>query len=103
MLRADFLFGVFFSAGERWLIFDGLHGVMSQKVELFITTAVRTSDPTIYHPDLRMIALTLNELSSAECERHSDSSDVWDIEALLMCDASGISFMFWVGLAQISY
>jgi hypothetical protein len=26
--------------------FDGLHGVISQKIELFITTAVRTSNPT---------------------------------------------------------
>jgi hypothetical protein len=27
--------------------FNGLHGVISQKVKLFITTAVRSSDPTI--------------------------------------------------------
>jgi hypothetical protein len=26
--------------------FDGLHGVISQKKELFITTAVRASNPT---------------------------------------------------------
>jgi hypothetical protein len=26
--------------------FYGLHGVLSQKIELFITTAVRTSNPT---------------------------------------------------------
>jgi hypothetical protein len=28
------------------LTFNGLHGVISQEIELFITTAVRTSDPT---------------------------------------------------------
>jgi hypothetical protein len=30
---------------KRWLIFNGLHDVMSQKVELFVTT-MRTSNPT---------------------------------------------------------
>jgi hypothetical protein len=29
-----------------WLIFSGLHGVISQKIVLFITTAERTSNPT---------------------------------------------------------
>jgi hypothetical protein len=28
------------------LTFNGIHGVMSQKIELFITTGVGTSDPT---------------------------------------------------------
>jgi hypothetical protein len=28
------------------LTFNGLHGVISPKIELFITTAVRTSNPT---------------------------------------------------------
>jgi hypothetical protein len=31
---------------KRRLTFNGLHGVISQKTELFITTAVRTSNPT---------------------------------------------------------
>jgi hypothetical protein len=31
---------------KRQLTFDGLYNVMSQKVELFITTTVRTSNPT---------------------------------------------------------
>jgi hypothetical protein len=31
---------------KRWLTSSGLHGVISQKIELFITTAVRTSNPT---------------------------------------------------------
>jgi hypothetical protein len=30
---------------KRRLTFNGLHGVISQKIVLFITTAVRTSDP----------------------------------------------------------
>jgi hypothetical protein len=32
---------------SRLLTFNGLHGVISQKVEVFIITAVRTSDPTL--------------------------------------------------------
>jgi hypothetical protein len=31
---------------KRWLTFNSLHGVISQKIEFFITTAVRTSNPT---------------------------------------------------------
>jgi hypothetical protein len=31
---------------KRRLTFNGLHGVISRKIVLFITTAVRTSDPT---------------------------------------------------------
>jgi hypothetical protein len=31
------------------LTFNGLHGVISQKLELFITTAVRTSNPAILY------------------------------------------------------
>jgi hypothetical protein len=30
---------------KRRLTFNGLHGVISQKIVLFITTAVRTSNP----------------------------------------------------------
>jgi hypothetical protein len=30
---------------KRRLTFNGLHGVISHKIELFITTAVRTSNP----------------------------------------------------------
>jgi hypothetical protein len=33
---------------KRQLIFNGLHGAMSHKVELFITTDARTSNPTLY-------------------------------------------------------
>jgi hypothetical protein len=36
-----------------WLTFNGLHGVITQKIELFITTAARTSDPTNYIMDNR--------------------------------------------------
>jgi hypothetical protein len=31
---------------KRRLTFNGLHGIISQKIVLFITTAVRTSNPT---------------------------------------------------------
>jgi hypothetical protein len=31
---------------KHWLTLNGLHGVISQKMVLFITTAVRTSNPT---------------------------------------------------------
>jgi hypothetical protein len=31
---------------KRRLALNGLHGVISQKIELFITTGVRTSNPT---------------------------------------------------------
>jgi hypothetical protein len=34
---------IYFS--ERLVIFNGLHSVISQKIELFITIAVRTLDP----------------------------------------------------------
>jgi hypothetical protein len=34
---------------KRRLICNGLHGVVSQKIELFITIAVRTSNPTCYY------------------------------------------------------
>jgi hypothetical protein len=32
---------------KRRLTFDGLYGVVFQKIELFITSAVRTSNPTL--------------------------------------------------------
>jgi hypothetical protein len=31
---------------KKWLALNGLHGVISQNMILFITTAVKTSDPT---------------------------------------------------------
>jgi hypothetical protein len=40
---------------KHQLTFNGLHGVISQKIVLFITTAVRTSNPT------RNKKLVLNE------------------------------------------
>jgi hypothetical protein len=38
---------------KRRLTFNRLHGVISQKIELFITTAVRTSGPTIIRQDYK--------------------------------------------------
>jgi hypothetical protein len=34
------------------LTFNGIHGVISQEIELFITTAVRTSNPTEIYLDV---------------------------------------------------
>jgi hypothetical protein len=31
---------------KRRLTFNGLHGVIAQKIQIFITTGVRTSNPT---------------------------------------------------------
>jgi hypothetical protein len=36
-----------YSSKSLW-IFNGLHGVTSQKTELFITTAMRTTNPAMY-------------------------------------------------------
>jgi hypothetical protein len=33
-------------SSTHWLSFNRIHGIMSQKTELFITTTVRTSNPT---------------------------------------------------------
>jgi hypothetical protein len=35
---------------KRMLTYNGLDSVRSQKIELFITTAVRTSNPTLFEP-----------------------------------------------------
>jgi hypothetical protein len=52
--HSGFLFGKFFDPEDggdvppkRRLIFNGLYGVISQKIVLFITTDVRTSNPLI--------------------------------------------------------
>jgi hypothetical protein len=52
LLHASFLLGLYFypeDGGDMFLlnkIFNGLHGVITQKIEFFITTAVRISNPT---------------------------------------------------------
>jgi hypothetical protein len=52
--QAGFLLGIFDPEdGGDMLTFNGLHGVISQKIVLFITTAVRTSDPTLQQWFLR--------------------------------------------------
>jgi hypothetical protein len=33
---------------KRWLISTGLHGIISQKIELFIVTTVTTLNPTVW-------------------------------------------------------
>jgi hypothetical protein len=42
---------------KPWSTFRRLHGVVSQKVELFITTAVRTSKPT----NLKLLYMKVND------------------------------------------
>jgi hypothetical protein len=42
---------------KRRLTLNGLHGVISQKIILFITTAVKTSNPTLF------ISLLLNDVA----------------------------------------
>jgi hypothetical protein len=44
---------------KRQLIFNGLHGVISQKIVLFIMTTVRTSNPASLLPYKR-VAVKLN-------------------------------------------
>jgi hypothetical protein len=34
-------------SSKRWLTFNGLKGIIPQKAELFITTAVRSTDPAM--------------------------------------------------------
>jgi hypothetical protein len=51
LLRAGFLLDLFFGpeatcSPKRSMMFGRLHGVISQETELFITTAVRVSNPT---------------------------------------------------------
>jgi hypothetical protein len=53
-LHVDFLLGLFFDPEDgdvppkHQLTYNALHGVISQKTEVFIITAVRTSNPTEY-------------------------------------------------------
>jgi hypothetical protein len=63
-----------------WLTFNGLHGVISQKTELFITTAVRTSNPTSQLRFLRwLLGVTLRvEIKSAKIWEHLEVNSVLD-------------------------
>jgi hypothetical protein len=48
-------------SSETSVDFNGLHVVVSQNIELFITTAVRTSNPeTSYIPAAQFIVFTLH-------------------------------------------
>jgi hypothetical protein len=51
----------FYITPHRWLTINGLHGVIPQETELFITTAVRTSNTSmndiILHRNLVFISL----------------------------------------------
>jgi hypothetical protein len=45
MKQVALLFAEFLS--ETTLTFNGLHGIISQEIELLLTTAVRTSKPAV--------------------------------------------------------
>jgi hypothetical protein len=47
---------------KHWLTFNGLHGVISQKIVLFITTAMITSNPTQLHICLLARCFHFNDL-----------------------------------------
>jgi hypothetical protein len=60
LLHDDFLLRLIFDpengrdvSMKRRLIFNGLYGVMSQNIELFITTAVRSSNPNYFFVSLK--------------------------------------------------
>jgi hypothetical protein len=58
---------------KRQLTFNGLHGVISQKIERFITTSVRSSNPTevplkIYNKKIDIKELTVVSLADFDCK-----------------------------------
>jgi hypothetical protein len=55
---------------KLWLTFNGLHGVISQKMVLFITTDVRTSNPTKQLKCLPL--LSIEERQTQESVRNFD-------------------------------
>jgi hypothetical protein len=63
------------------LTFNGLHGVISQKIVLFITPAVRTSNPTQFKVVLnKEIIQTVYELATTEAEDFPEG-EKWYISA----------------------
>jgi hypothetical protein len=77
LLPDGFFFGSFFDREDGggtflWNIFNGLHDIknMSQRRELFISTAVRTSNPPSYNSAIQHNLLSW-KLSSSESPRTS--------------------------------
>jgi hypothetical protein len=82
------LFGLFFDheiaatyPSKRWVEFRSLHGVLSQMIELFITTGVRTSNRAMlnthqsFHQYLSIARTTiLPQLSTAHCVKRKTGS-----------------------------
>jgi predicted lipase len=52
---------------QHWLTFSGLCGIISQKIDLFITTAVRTTSPTDQSTELKFIKFVACYLLHAGC------------------------------------
>jgi hypothetical protein len=55
---------------KRRLTFNGLHGVISQKTEPIITTAVKTSDPTIYSWPMAKCDLSVSDVHASAIAWH---------------------------------
>jgi hypothetical protein len=61
---------------KNWLTFNGLHGVISQKIQLFVTTATRTSDAIT----LNVACLSYSSTPKMEAVRSSEKSvNFWHI------------------------
>jgi hypothetical protein len=71
---------------KRPLTFNGLHGVMSKKTELFITTAVGTSNPTCYWLLTPISSLGFCPTSRALCFRLYYSVQLVDISHRDYCN-----------------
>jgi hypothetical protein len=62
---------------KRRLTFTGLHGAISQKIELFITTAVRTTDPTqLFVCYINNIQQNIREQLNFSVEKRGDFYEV---------------------------
>jgi hypothetical protein len=59
------------------LAFNGLHGVISQKIEPFTTTAVSTSDPMFRGSEVKLHALAT--IISGETNEMQMLRDVWKV------------------------
>jgi hypothetical protein len=95
LLNAVFLLGLFFSladgdkyvAPKCWSTFNGLLSIISQKIEIFITTTVRTSNPaewnTPYFLEYETIYFSLNNYTSNQCAFYGLKTAVVSIKFFL--------------------
>jgi hypothetical protein len=88
---------------NRRLTFNGLHGVLSQETELFIITAVRTSNPTCLTKLLFIIATQVLAIrSNSSLCRHMLTLNVQVLHTqphnLTLCSANVNRFSYWTSL-----